>query len=56
MLYPQFTPKGGWRYINRLDQVSQVNDGLIGDRDGSANGRVRLQVTTNEPIIVRNCQ
>lgn len=44
------------RVINRLDQVSQVSDGGAGDRDGSANGRVRLQVTTNEPIIVRNCQ
>ncbi len=44
------------RVISRLDQVTQVSDGGAGDRDGTANGRVRLQVTTNEPIIVRNCQ
>lgn len=44
------------RRINRLDQVTQITDGGAGDLDGAANGRVRLQVTQNEPIIVRACQ
>lgn len=44
------------RVINRLDQASQISDGTSGDRDGAANGRVRIQVTQNEPVIVRNCQ
>ncbi len=44
------------RVITRLDQVSQISDGTAGDRDGAANGRVRIQVTPNEPVIVRNCQ
>lgn len=44
------------RRITRLDQVTQITDGAAGDLDGAANGRVRLQVTQNEPIIVRACQ
>lgn len=44
------------RVINRLDQISQITDGSGSDGDGAANGRVRLQVTQNEPVVVRNCQ
>lgn len=41
--------------ITRLDVSTPVSDGGAGDGDGVANGKVRFQVTQNEPIIVRAC-
>lgn len=44
------------RTITRMNVAAQISDGGAGDRDGATNGQVSIQVTPNEPLIVRACQ
>ncbi|HRE25103.1 MAG TPA: hypothetical protein PK954_00590 [Anaerolineales bacterium] len=48
--------QGCARTITRMNVATQISDGGVGDRDGTVNGQVSVQVASNEPLIVRACQ
>jgi hypothetical protein len=43
------------RHVGVLGNASQISDGGAGDLDGSANGRIRLQVNVEQPAYVATC-